>query len=243
MRENRNIYQSARELKGLTQEVAAERLDLSVESLGAYEQDRRRPPDSTVLRMAQLYDFPYLCYQHIQSGDLAGVMPEVNVKSLEHAAMRIVRLIGGFARNGQFDQLLQICEDGVIAEEERPVRLHYVRTGRDRVCGIGADICIERSRKVKSRQRKSACTAATVASANSKTSYDYYTTAAVKRQVPDFEVLDGGCQGVRPRMIGIGFALLLLTAGLTDNGTLPLWGTVLTGVVGLALLMGGVRNA
>ena len=207
MRENRNIYQSARELKGLTQEVAAERLDLSVESLGAYEQDRRRPPDSTVLRMAQLYDFPYLCYQHIQSGDLAGVMPEVNVKSLEHAAMRIVRLIGGFARNG------------------------------------GADIRIERSRKVKSRQRKSACTAATVASANAKTSYEYYTTAAVKRQVPDFEVLDGGCQGVRPRMIGIGFTLLLLTAGLTDNGTLPLWGTVLAGVVGLALLMGGVLNA
>ncbi|RHS83296.1 XRE family transcriptional regulator [Butyricicoccus sp. AM42-5AC] len=120
MRENRNIYQSARELKGLTQEVAAERLDISVESLGAYEQGRRRPPDSTVLRMAQIYDFPYLCYQHIQSGDLAGVMPEVNVKSLEHAAMRIVRLIGGFARDGQFDQLLQICEDGVIAEEERP---------------------------------------------------------------------------------------------------------------------------
>ena len=116
MREDRNIYQAARELKGLTQEVAAERLDVSVESLGAYEQGRRRPPDSTVLRMAQAYDFPYLCYQHIQSGALAGVMPEVNVKSLEHAAMRI----GGFARDGQFDQLLQICEDGVIAEEERP---------------------------------------------------------------------------------------------------------------------------
>ena len=62
---------------------------------------------------------------------------------------------------------------------------------------------------MKSRQRKSACTAATVASANAKTSYEYYTTAAVKRQVPDFEVLDGGCQGVRPRMVGIGFTLLL----------------------------------
>ena len=55
MRENRNIYQAARELKGLTQEAAAERLDISVESLGAYEQDRRRPPDSTVLRMAQTF--------------------------------------------------------------------------------------------------------------------------------------------------------------------------------------------
>lgn len=96
---------------------------------------------------------------------------------------------------------------------------------------------------MKNRQRKSACTAATVASANAKTSYDYYTTAAVKRQVPDFEVLDGGCQGVRPRMVGIGFALLLLTAGLTDNGTLPLWGTVLAGVVGMALVLGGVRDA
>lgn len=95
---------------------------------------------------------------------------------------------------------------------------------------------------MKNRQRKSACTAATVASANSKTSYGYYTTAAVKRQVPDFEVLDGGCQGVRPCMIGIGFTLLL-TAGLTDNGMLPLWGTVLAGLVGLALVLGGVRDA
>ena len=91
--------------------------------------------------------------------------------------------------------------------------------------------------------RKSACTAATVASANAKTSYDYYTTAAVKRQVPDFEVLNGGCAGARPHMVGIGFVLLLLTAGLTDNGTLPLSVTVLAGMVGLALLMGGVRNA
>lgn len=38
------------------------------------------------------------------------------------------------------------------------------------------------------------------------------------------------------------FTLLLLTAGLTDNGTLPLWGTVLAGVVGLALVLGGVRD-
>ena len=93
-------------------------------------------------------------------------------------------------------------------------------------------------------QRKNAQTAATVLSVNAKTSCVYnYTTTAIDRQVPDLEVLDGGCQGVRPRMVGIGFTLLLLTAGLTDNGTLPLWGTVLAGMVGLALLMGGVRNA
>lgn len=96
---------------------------------------------------------------------------------------------------------------------------------------------------MKNGQRKNAQTAATVLSVRTKTSYNYYTTAAVKRQGPDFEVLDGGCQGVRPRMVGTGFTLLLITAGLTDNGTLPLWGTVLAGMVGMALLMGGVRNA
>ena len=81
---------------------------------------------------------------------------------------------------------------------------------------------------MKNGQRKNAQTAATVLSVNAKTSCIYnYTTTAIDRQVPDFEVLDGGCHGVR----------------LTDNGTLPLWGTVLAGVVGLALLMGGVRNA
>lgn len=121
MRNNRNIYQTARELKGLTQEAAAERLDISVESLGAYEQDRRRPPDSTVLRMAQLYDFPYLCYQHIASGELGSVLPEVTPKSLEQATMRLVRLIGKFAKSGRLDQLLEINEDGQITAEERPL--------------------------------------------------------------------------------------------------------------------------
>lgn len=121
MQSYKNIYQAARELKGLTQEAAAERLDISVESLGAYEQDRRRPPDSTVLRMAQLYDFPYLCYQHIQAGALGSALPVVQVTPLEQATMRLVRLIGKFAKSGRLDQLLEINEDGVITAEERPL--------------------------------------------------------------------------------------------------------------------------
>ncbi len=85
---------------------------------------------------------------------------------------------------------------------------------------------------MKSRQRKNAQTAATVLSVNAKTS-----------RMDDYNTAGTGCQGVHPRMVGIGFTLLLIAAALTDNGTLPLWGTVLAGVVGLALLWGGVRNA
>ena len=93
--------------------------------------------------------------------------------------------------------------------------------------------------------KKNARTAATVRTrGNENISYqNYYTTSAIKRQVTDFEVLDGGRQGVRPRMVGIGFTLLLIAAALTDNGTLPLWGTVLAGLAGLALMWGGVYSA
>ena len=85
---------------------------------------------------------------------------------------------------------------------------------------------------MKSRQRKSAQTAATVLSAKTKTSCmnDYITTGT-------------GRQGVYPRLVGIGFAMLLCAAGRTDNGTLPLWGTVLIGVIGVALMLRGVRDA
>ena len=71
--------------------------------------------------MAQLYDFPYLCYQHIASGELGGVLPEVTPTSLEQATMRLVRLIGKFAKSGRLDQLLEINEDGRITAEERPL--------------------------------------------------------------------------------------------------------------------------
>lgn len=121
MQKQGNIYQSPREMKGLTQEAAAERLDISVDTLGAYEQNRRRPADKVVLRMARLYDYPYLCYQHLASGELGGVLPEVKQTSLEQATMRLVRLIGKFAKSGRLDQLMEINEDGVITTEERPL--------------------------------------------------------------------------------------------------------------------------
>lgn len=121
MQKQGNIYQSPREMKGLTQEVAAERLDISVDTLGAYEQNRRRPPDKVVLRMARLYDYPYLCYQHLATGELGDLLPDVRQKSLEQATMRLVRLIGEFAKSGRLDQLMEINEDGIITAEERPL--------------------------------------------------------------------------------------------------------------------------
>ncbi|MGI6181491.1 MAG: helix-turn-helix domain-containing protein [Agathobaculum sp.] len=145
MRNYRNIYQAARELKGLTQQAGAERIGVSVDTLGAYEQDRRRPPDSTVLRMAQVYDFPYLCYQHIALGDLGGTLPEVQERPLEQATMRLVRLIGTFARTGRLDQLMEINEDGLITAEERPLHDAIMAELRDIITtGMELDYATQR---------------------------------------------------------------------------------------------------
>lgn len=59
-KDNGNIYQAARKAAGLTQEAAAERLAVSVESMRAYETGQRLPGDDVVTRMMAVYDAQYL---------------------------------------------------------------------------------------------------------------------------------------------------------------------------------------
>ena len=60
MRHYQNIYQSAREGAGLTQEAAAERLGWSVRSLQEIEQESRDPSAEKVAQMAAAYQAPWL---------------------------------------------------------------------------------------------------------------------------------------------------------------------------------------
>lgn len=58
----RNIYQIARECTSLTQEKSSELLDISVDSLRAYEGGKRTPPENIVIDMAKIYNRPYLIF-------------------------------------------------------------------------------------------------------------------------------------------------------------------------------------
>lgn len=117
-----NIYKRARESAGLTQERAAEFLDLSVESLRAYEANRRMPANDTVAEMADLYHTPHLPIQHLRNDPLARpYLPVLEHVTLEQATLRICRLMRDFAKAGRLDNLIDIAEDGVIDAQERPV--------------------------------------------------------------------------------------------------------------------------
>lgn len=121
--DDRNIYQAARKSAGLTQEAAAERLALSVESLRAYETGQRLPGSDIVGTMCLVYNTQYLGVQHLQrSGHL---LPDCLKKvqpglPLEAGTLRLVNRWLSFAGKHRCDQLLSIAEDGKVDEAERP---------------------------------------------------------------------------------------------------------------------------
>ena len=116
-----NLYQMARKTTCLTQEQAAERLDVSETTVKAWEQGTRVPDNETVARMAELYGTPWLALEHLkQAGGALGVLPEVTVQSLPTAAITLINRVLDFAERHRDRQLLRIAEDGIIDEDERP---------------------------------------------------------------------------------------------------------------------------
>ena len=119
-RKHRNIYKIGREDAGLTQERASELIDISVESLRAYENNNRIPPDPVVIRMIEIYDARYLAYQHLKTSAEVGrkYMPDIELKDLPIAILNLQKAVADYLKVG--DEVIDIAYDGVIDDEERP---------------------------------------------------------------------------------------------------------------------------
>lgn len=117
---DRNIYQAAREVARYTQESAAELLGISVESLSAYENDRRPPPERVVIAMVEVYSDQLLAYLHMrQCMELADrVLPDIHISSLPVAVLRLQKELNDIL--GYRERLIEITCDGVIDSRERP---------------------------------------------------------------------------------------------------------------------------
>ena len=117
----RNIYKTARRSAGLTQEAAAERLGISVESVRAYETDQRTPPNDVVELMCTCYNAQHLAYQHLHETNalMRRVVPELEERSLLEVAVRIYNRMSRFSKEHRLNELMEIAEDGFIDEAER----------------------------------------------------------------------------------------------------------------------------
>lgn len=118
--ECRNIYQIARESTGLTQEKASEYMDISVDSLRAYEGGKRIPPDRVVIKMIEIYNTQYLAYQHLKTSDEVGreYLPSIEINDLPVAILRLQKEVSDFIKLK--DEMIDITCDGIIDDEERP---------------------------------------------------------------------------------------------------------------------------
>ncbi|MGN2337923.1 helix-turn-helix domain-containing protein [Clostridium cagae] len=120
MQEYRNIYQIARESTGLTQERASELLDISVDSVRAYEGGKRVPPDRVVIKMIEIYNAQYLAYQHLKTSAEVGqkYLPNIEIKELPLAMLRLQKEVSDFIKLK--DEMIEITCDGIIDDEEKP---------------------------------------------------------------------------------------------------------------------------
>ncbi len=114
-----NLYKRARQATFLSQEQAAELLDISSESLKLYEGGRRVPSDETVAKMCEVYDVPWLALEHAEATDVLGVLPEVEVKPLPMATLTLTNRLRPM--RDVIDNLLRIAEDGRVDESEKDV--------------------------------------------------------------------------------------------------------------------------
>lgn len=121
--EYRNIYRNARRAAGFTQEAAAERLGLSVESVRAYETGQRIPSNDVVEQMVVCYNVQSLAYQHLHLTNtlMARVVPRLEERSMLEAVVRIYNRLRKLDDAHGLDRLMDIAEDGRIDSEERPV--------------------------------------------------------------------------------------------------------------------------
>lgn len=135
--DNQNIYRNARNAAGLTQEAAAERLGISVESVRAYETNGRIPPDKTVESMVVCYNAQHLAYQHLQESNtlLSRVVPVLSERDVLKICIRVYNRMRQLSANGELDRLLCIAEDGLISPKERPEFDHILGELREIIRG------------------------------------------------------------------------------------------------------------
>ncbi|TGY90885.1 XRE family transcriptional regulator [Petralouisia muris] len=103
-----------------SKEGAAELLGVSVSTLSDYELGLTKviPPDM-VVKMAELYNAPELeNYYCTEMCPLGCEMQKVSIEDLDRISIRVFAALRKLGGTGEL--LLEIAEDGIVSEDERP---------------------------------------------------------------------------------------------------------------------------
>jgi transcriptional regulator with XRE-family HTH domain len=128
----RNIYKTARQVAGLTQERWAEAVGVSVDSIRGYEAGNVIPADETVKAMSEISGLAPLSYWHLcnKSTLAADVLPDVEQLPLPQAVVQLLVAISEFAEDHA--SLLGLAADGKVSPDEA-VEWEGIKKRLDRV--------------------------------------------------------------------------------------------------------------
>jgi DNA-binding XRE family transcriptional regulator len=125
-----NIYQMARKTTPYTQEYVAPLLNVSVESLKAYESGQRVPPKDIVLNMIKLYGTPWLAAKHLEQDEVAqSYLPKVDMKDLPNAILTFQKELNDVIP--LIPKLIDAGYDGKLTPEERAFVKHFCKEGME----------------------------------------------------------------------------------------------------------------
>lgn len=115
----RNPYRESRERARKSQEVAAEALHISTRTLSNYE-STTRPTDETVMSMAELYEDPYLEYEHLRMSPIGKkILPAIDRGGVSRAV--ICYQAGINIMRSHEPDMIQVAYDDRIDNQELPV--------------------------------------------------------------------------------------------------------------------------
>ena len=128
VREDKNIYQLAREEAGLTRAAAGELMDYVSESrIEKIESERTMPQPEDVLAMSRAYKKPGLCNYYCSRVCPIGqeFVPAVELKGLTQITLEILNSMNKLTR--EKERLVEISVDGQISDDELAdfVRIRY----------------------------------------------------------------------------------------------------------------------
>ncbi len=115
--ETYNIYQKAREKAGITQELMAEKMDLSVKSIRDYESGKTKPTINKVIRMCEILGEYTLHYEHLQKEGLLPLLPKYEGIGIQGAALTLISALEEV--DEEIKDLIEIVKDGKVDVSEQ----------------------------------------------------------------------------------------------------------------------------
>lgn len=114
----RNIYRIARKSAGLTQEEAAELLNVSPRTLSDYESGKSVPPDDVVCRMIEVYKADWLAYKHLKQTEIGNrYLPNIDSTDLAKSVLRLQKEVRDFQVIS--NEIIDIACQGMIKEHDK----------------------------------------------------------------------------------------------------------------------------